>query len=653
MFRNRGISVKLAALVLVSSLVILAVVLGYNYRVSRKLIVGLAEENSRNLGLEVAAFIASELKPVETLVTNIALAMEGSVMDEDELLSLTRRIVTDNPSVFGLAIALEPYSLAEDRLFFTAYSYHGPSGIITTALGGPDYMYFAMDWYQLPKELAKPVWTEPYHDTGGGNSLMTTFAAPFYRTVNGKKTFAGVVTADILLDWLQERCSRVRLYDTGYCALLSARGTFLYHPVKRLIMNETVFSIAEETDDTRFWNIGRNMIGGKSEFIELDNIYKGKPGFLMTLPLAMGNWSLGLFFPRAEVLRDVTVLSGNMLVMGLCGFLVLTVAVVLIARQITRPLQQLSDTAMAIAGGNLSARLRVLDRDDEVGRLSRAFGHMQTSLAAYIRDLTDTTAQKERIEAELRIARDIQMGILPKLFPAFPDHDEFDIFATIQPAKEVGGDLYDFFFVDDTHFCFLIGDVSGKGVPAAFFMAITKTLLKVMATRETAPGTILERVNNDLSGENDSCMFVTLFLAILDLETGFVNYACAGHNPPAMLTGQGAFWLPVFNQPMAGAMEGMTYTTGQTLLALGETMVLYTDGVTEAMNPDGELYSDQRLLDLLADLKGSTAGQDAASIVQAVNASVEGFVKDAEQSDDITLLAITYTGSNPVDQTRN
>lgn len=640
-----GIAAKLAGLVLVSSLVILAGVLGYNFSVSRNLIVGLAEENSRNLGREVASFIASELKPVETLVSNVALALDGSPLSEEDLNALTRRVVTGNPSVFGMAIALEPYTIAPDRLFFSPYSYRDGAHIATTGLGGPDYIYFTMDWYQLPRELNRPVWTEPYYDTGGGNCLMTTFAAPFYRTVNGLRVFAGVVTADIRLDWLQNRCKSIRLYESGYCILLSGRGTFLYHPETRLVMNETVFSLAEERGDASLWDLGRSMIDGKTGFIQDREVFTDTPGFLMYMPLSVGNWSLGLVFPRHEVLKGVKVLSGNMLAIGFGGFVLLTIAVILIAGKITRPLKHLSATANEIASGNLDARLEVRVSGDEVGQLSTAFSHMQQSLIRYIDDLRDTTAQKERIESELRIARDIQMSILPKLIPPFPDREELDIFASIEPAREVGGDLYDFFFVDGNRFCFLIGDVSGKGVPAAFFMAVTKTLLKVVADRNHEPGSILETVNNDLAADNDACMFVTLFLGILDLSTGDIDYACAGHNPPVMLTKDGASWLPVFNEPMAGAMEGVSYTSGTVRLAEGEAMVLYTDGVTEAMNPAQELYSDQRLLDFLAGIQTMEPSLPSASrIIRDVSESVTEFVQGAEQSDDITLLTIKFNG---------
>ncbi len=389
------------------------------------------------------------------------------------------------------------------------------------------------------------------------------------------------------------------------------------------------------------------MINGKTEFVEHDNLFNAIPGFLMYMPLSVGNWSLGFFFPKSEVLKDVNTLSGNMLIIGMCGFLALTAAVILISRKITLPLQLLSAKTMEIASGNLETKLPMVRSKDEVGQLTEAFQHMQQSLIKHIDDLTQTTAQKERIESELRIAREIQMGILPKLFPPFPDRDEFDIFASIEPAREVGGDLYDFFFLDRNHFCFLIGDVSGKGVPAAFFMAVTKTLLKVVADRDRFPDKILSSVNNDLASDNDSCMFVTLFLAIMDIDTGEIDYACAGHNPPILMTENGARYLKVFNEPMAGAMEGISYSSAKVNLAPGETILLYTDGVTEAMNPSNDLFSDQQLMDLLSALyEPGEEIPDPEPMIKAVTQSLSDFVQGAEPSDDITMLAVKY--KNPI-----
>lgn len=233
------------------------------------------------------------------------------------------------------------------------------------------------------------------------------------------------------------------------------------------------------------------------------------------------------------------------------------------------------------------------------------------------------------------------MGILPKTFPPFPDRTELDVFASILPAREVGGDLYDFFFINEHRFCFLVGDVSGKGVPAAFFMAVTKTLIKAVAEREQEPGRILARVNGELAADNDSCMFVTLFLAVLDTRTGRLGYANAGHPAPLLLrAGHPPELIASMEEPMAGAMPDIDYSTGTLDLVPGDALFLFTDGVSEAMNPDLELYSDDRLLETVA----GQARAGARDLVQAVSASVTAWAGEAEQSDDITMLALRYLG---------
>lgn len=640
MIKN-SLALKLTVLVLGVSTLILGAVLVNSYLFSRTLIVSQAEENSRTKGREVANHLASLIKPIEQAVQNVALAMEDSSLTSREISSLARRVVENNSDVFGMAVAFEPYELAHDRLFFAPYSYRDKDGIKTTQLGNSGYRYFYMDWYQLPRELAEPVWTEPYYDHGGSEELMITYSVPFYRLDKGEKRFAGVVTADITLEWLQKIISGIKLYETGYAVVISRNGTYIYHSMEQLMLNETIFSLSERLNDPEVWDIGRKMIEGETGFMQRPSVRDNKSSFLFYMPLPIGGWTLGFLFPTDEVLADLNVLIRNTMIIGVVGFLLLIGAVVWISRRVTKPICDLSGAAFEIASGNLNTALPEIKSGDEVGKLSSAFEHMQESLREFIADLKRTTIHKERIESELRIAREIQMGILPKLFPAFPDYGEFDVYASIESAKEVGGDLYDFFFIDEHRFCFLIGDVSGKGVPAAFLMAVTKTLLKVVAERGVEPGAILEKVNNDLAEDNDSCMFVTLFVAVLDIRTGEVSYGSAGHNPPVHMTAEHkAVYLEPLNEPVAGAMEGMTYTTKRMTLAPGETLFLYTDGVTEAMNSRQELYSDERLLEFLN--KGGLSM--ATDIVTAVNRSVVEFAGDAEQSDDITMLALTYVG---------
>ena len=268
---------------------------------------------------------------------------------------------------------------------------------------------------------------------------------------------------------------------------------------------------------------------------------------------------------------------------------------------------------------------------------------MTCSLKEHIRQLTETTAAKERIESELSIAHDIQMGLLPKTFPPFPDRREFDLFATMQPAKEVGGDFYDFFFVDGTHLCFVIADVSGKGVPAALFMAMSMTLIKATARYGLPPEEILFRVNNELSHGNDSCMFVTTFFGILDTESGEMAYANGGHNPPLHLRRDGMVaWLPLSASLVVGAMEGAPYRRERLLLEPGDSLFLYTDGVTEAMNTQDELFSNGRLAGDLSALQG----KEIRDVVRGIMVNIHAFTGDAPQSDDITMMMIQYWGKS-------
>ncbi|MGE4193781.1 MAG: SpoIIE family protein phosphatase [Pseudodesulfovibrio sp.] len=635
------IAFKLTFFILSCAFVIVAAIVAYNFTASRGIILSQAEENSRLLVTGTAERIDSVLSGVQKVAENIAFSLEDATLSRKEILDLNRRVLANNPEIYGMAIAFEPYFLERDKLYFAPYYFRSGGRIGFTMLGDAHYRYFYMDWYQIPKELGQSVWTEPYFDEGGGGVIMATYAVPFYRTVEGRSVFAGVVTADISLEWLQKMVGSIRLFDTGYAFLLSRHGTFITHPDDNLVMNQTVFSLAEERGSEELRQLGKRMLSGEPTFAPVGKVIDGKESYMFSQGLKYGGWSIGIIFPKEEMLAGVYSLSKSMIIIGVIGFVLLVLVTVGIARRITLPLRELSGSAREIASGNLDLMLPEIRANDEVGDLADSFRYMKNSLKDFIRDLTSTTAAKERIESELRIAREIQMGILPKLFPAFPDRKEFEVFASIEPAKEVGGDLYDFFFVDEKHFCFLVGDVSGKGVPAAFFMAVTKTLLKVVAERGLDPGEILTKVNADLASENESCMFVTLFLAIMNIETGETRYANAGHNPPIYLPcGGKPEWIPPLGEPVAGIMDTMVYTTKTMTLRPGDIVFIYTDGVTEAMDPEKTLFSEDRLLGLLT----KDDEPFAPKLVKDVAAAIKEFARGAEQSDDITMLAMQFMG---------
>src|SRR5215813_8797285 len=255
--------------------------------------------------------------------------------------------------------------------------------------------------------------------------------------------------------------------------------------------------------------------------------------------------------------------------------------------------------------------------------------------------LIEAYVEKERMEETLKLAHDIQMSMVPKIFPPFPDRSEFDIFATLAPAKEVGGDFYDFFFIDNDHLCFAVGDVSGKGVPASLFMAVTKTLFRATASNGGTPGEILARLNAEICRDNESCMFVTLFCAILNIRTGQVDYSNGGHNLPYYLHQRGVSPLENLGGRVLGLVEQTLYASERMVLAPGEALLLYTDGVTEAMNPSETLYSDQRLEQFLGTHRGSAPRQIIGDLI----GDVKQFAGGAPQSDDITVLALLYFGT--------
>ena len=347
--------------------------------------------------------------------------------------------------------------------------------------------------------------------------------------------------------------------------------------------------------------------------------------------------------PAEELIRRQALIFGAVLVLGL-------LLAFFFARRLSRPLvrltryaNSLSKTDFSEAGEGRSGAIERLAAHykDEVGHLARAFAHMEKSLRINVRRVLETTAAKERIESELNVARDIQIGILPKIFPQPGANAGFELHADLKSAKEVGGDLYDFFYITPAKFCFAIGDVSGKGVPAALFMAICKTLVKAASEHGADPAEMMRRVNDELSRDNPNLMFVTLLIAILDVESGAIQYVNAGHNPPILLNIDGtARYLRGISGPACGVMEDLTYDTLEMRLEPGESLVLYTDGVTEAMDPANEQFGEEPLLSSVA----AESGARPREIIDNVTTAVRAHADDAPQSDDITMLVVKYAG---------
>lgn len=637
MLKNKGIAFKLVLFFTLSSALIFAAIFSYNYLVSRKMIKKGIEENSANLITTTTSRIEILLTSTQKVPQNAAYLLENTNYDEAELFRVIYAIVEKNPEIYGAAVAFEPYAFDKNKKYFAPYFYKSNGGISFKYLD-KFYDYFLWDWYQIPRELEQPQWTEPYFGEGGG-ILMSSYAVPFYRVVDGTRKLAGVIVVDISLDELRDIVSSIKILNSGYGFLISKNGTFVTHPIKDYIMNETIFSVAEARADNMLREAGRKMIKGGTGFAEapVRSAVTGKSCIMTYVPIKSNGWSLGVLFPYDELMADITNLNHVVIALGVIGLLLLALAIVFIARSITRPLTEMTNAAVQIGRGDLDVQLPEAKAGDEVGRLTAAFEHMKISLKDYIKEITETTASRQRMESELKIARNIQMGILPKKFPAFPDRTDFDIHASTIPAREVGGDFYDFFLIDKDHLCFVIGDASGKGIPAAIFMAFTKTLIKAKASVALETGTLMEQVNDELSKGNDADMFITVFCAILNTVTGELVYTNGGHNPPLVLRDSGdVSYLDGPGELVVGIMEGSRYSTRTLTLTPGDGLFLYTDGVTEAMNGADEIFSTDRLKDVIVSHRDKTVYEITGSVTDAIN----DFCQDTPQYDDITMLMV-------------
>ena len=309
-------------------------------------------------------------------------------------------------------------------------------------------------------------------------------------------------------------------------------------------------------------------------------------------------------------------------------------------REVLLPILAVTDEAKRFADSNTpSDRLSTINKNDEIGVLAKAVERMETDIVEYVENLTMVTAEKERIGAELSIATQIQADMLPGIFPAFPDKPEFDIYATMNPAKEVGGDFYDFFMVDESHLAIVMADVSGKGVPAALFMVIGKTLIKDHTQPGRDLGEVFTEVNDLLCESNSEGLFITAFEGVLDLVSGEFTFVNAGHEIPFICKKDGSYEpYKIRAGFVLAGMEGIRYKCGTMQLSPGDRLFQYTDGVTEAMDQDGNLYGMERLREILA----QNTALAPMKLLGKIKEDIDAFVGDAPQFDDITMLCLEY-----------
>ena len=324
------------------------------------------------------------------------------------------------------------------------------------------------------------------------------------------------------------------------------------------------------------------------------------------------------------------------------------------SKRLVNPIKKMTLRVSEMQGDDMSFQVEdVLLTGDEIEVLARAFANMSEKMRGYVREIVDITSEKQRLDTELSVAADIQLNMLPTDFPAFPDRKEFDLYAVMDPAKEVGGDFYDFFLIDEDHLALVIADVSGKGIPASLFMVISKTIIKnvTMSGRYSSPADILHDVNNRLCEGNKDDMFVTVWLGILTISSGELVSACAGHEYPVFYRKEQGFVLEKDPHGLAlGVMDGSRYRNVNWQLNPGDLLFLYTDGVPEANNSKEELFGNDRMLAALeTSMRGAAEDSsedwiDLQRLLRGVRAQIDAYAGETPQFDDLTMMCLTYKG---------
>lgn len=495
------------------------------------------------------------------------------------------------------------------------------------------YDYFDSSWYTDAKEASGPIFTEMYQD-GYGRGLTISCVSPFF---DADGQFAGAVCMDILVTSLHTELVDVDLGEGTLAFLVEQDGTLITSPY--LTWSPLQFTnILDDANPDQ--DVVSSIMAGESGVSLTENGV-----YYAYTPIPSANWNYCIYVPEDTILAPVDAMNQD-IVLTMLVFLASFAAIILVvfwtarwfSKKLSEPLVTLGKDVETISCGNLDHQAQI-QSNDEIGDLATGFNNMAHSLKEYIENLTAVTAEKERIGAELDVATHIQSSMLPCIFPAFPDRPEIDIYATMTPAKEVGGDFYDFFMVDDRHLAIVMADVSGKGVPAALFMVIGKTLIKDHTQPGRDLGEVFTEVNNLLCESNSEGLFITAFEGVLDLVTGEFRFVNAGHEMPFISRKAGAF-EPHKIRPgfVLAGMEGIRYRAGSLTLEPGDKVFQYTDGVTEATSEQEELYGMARLQNILA----SVADRKPEDILPAVKADIDAFVGAAPQFDDITMLCLEY-----------
>lgn len=581
--------------------------------------------------------IDSELSDVETAIKVAAGEVDDMYGMPDSIVSIARNVVKNNKLLKGVGIAFRPgFYPSRERLFIDYIYKRTEEDFVYKRYGKGIGNYTNRNWYKRAMNGERSFWTKPYIDNDNKKERMVSFVQAC--TDHNGRVY-GVIFADVTIDDLTESLDSLRIYPHSYSFILNNKtGKYISGTDKRVDFAADYRITSRLIDCPELKEIGDKMTTGDSGAMRTS--LGGNDVMLCYSTLKRTDWSVCSVNRYSDVMADLGSATFYIFAILVVGLVLLSVCIRQLVNYISLPIRNLTEAAHLIGSGNFSVELPAVDTKDDIERLHNAFANMQQSLKEHIEELKNTTTAKQRIESELAVAHNIQMSLVPKVFSPFPECGQLDLYACLKPAKEVGGDFYDF-FLSNGKLYFAIGDVSGKGVPASLFMAITKTMFRIIAASEPSPANIMDKLNCGIACDNDTNMFVTMFIGVLDTVSGNMSFCNAGHNPP-MLIGNGKDVEAIEtrrNLPL-GIVGGFQFAEQKTEIGNDCALLLYTDGITEAEDEGKRMFGEERLKDVLH----GCGNLPAKEIIGKVNSAVSAFAGCAGQSDDLTLLCFRING---------
>ena len=625
---KKRISYRLSIYILSISIVVISAIVLLNYNYTKRMLMQRIEESTISQSELIINRIARHIVRAQEITRNVA-NQSLYYHKHNDLGLFIKNVLETNPILNGIHVDLKP-EISNGQLHYTAFK---DSGSVACSDSDTQSIFeHYPDFYKQLEQSPNGFWTEPYICPRDNKQYVIAFSFPIRLPGTGR--IVGNASGEIAMNYINQVVSGIKIGEEGVSFVINKSGLFLTHPVHEWIMKRNLFELPEKILPDNSEELRTMIEAGKpASGFGYPEMYNYRKSWFYFAPMPYTNWTIIIVIPEKELFSDLWLVFRQIVTVSLIGIVLLFFISIYVFRRTLNPLVQITRDIQKFSFEGRKETVK-----NEIVTLVESLEELQTRYGQLIQEKNQSAKDRRRFERDMKSAKEIQSNIVPSGYPAFPGRDDFDLYAVLRPAQIIGGDLYDYFFIDDNHLLFTIGDVSGKGIPASLFMAVAHTLIKSNANVLSSKH-IVELLNQKLSLRNSNQHFLTIFLGILDVKTGILDYCNAAHNYPYILRNTGILetmdethGLPV------GIYPNKSYGSSSTVLKTGDTILLYTDGVIDCRDENDNTYGQQRFEENLRNLQNL----DCVKMITKIENSLKLFKGTTKQADDISLMVLKF-----------